>query len=172
MTAVNTVIASEIVSGLQVRGLNSEISIQLQQSYTRDFILFDKSHIPTKATALQWPHLQHLSTKLPPVQDCEVGLLIVCDCPSALAPLEVIIGDEKEPFAQRIALGWSIIGSANRHLDRQRNQNFVHRVAVKERPVSSTTDVLKVLEPDFNEKCEDKHVSQEDVRFLQFPRQH
>lgn len=169
MTAVNTVIASEIVNGLQVRGLNSEFSVQLQQAYTRDFIPIDKSHIPTKVTALQWPHLQHLSTKLPPLQDCEVGLLIGCDCPSVLAPLEVIMGDENEPFAQRTVLGWSIIGSTNPHLDRQGNQNFVHRVAVKEIPVPSTTDVLKVLESDFNEKSyEDKHVSQEDVRFLQF----
>lgn len=54
----------------------------------------DKSHIPTNATALQWPHLQHLTTELPPLQDCEVGLLIGYDCPSALAPLEVIMGDE------------------------------------------------------------------------------
>lgn len=96
-------------------------------------------------------------------------MLIGCDCPSALAPLEVIIGDEKEPFAQRTVLGWSIIGSANPHLDRQANQSFVHRVAVKEIPVPSTTDILKVLESDFNERgYEDKHVSQEDVRFLQF----
>lgn len=65
MTAVNTVIASEIVSGLQVRGLNSEFSVQLQQAYTRDFIPIDKSHIPTKATALQWPHLQHQVTTTP-----------------------------------------------------------------------------------------------------------
>lgn len=72
MTAVDAVIASEIVNGLQICGLTSEFSVQLQQAYTRNFIPIDKSHIPTKATALQWPHLQHLSTKLPPLQDCEV----------------------------------------------------------------------------------------------------
>lgn len=96
-------------------------------------------------------------------------MLIGYDCPSALAPLEVIMGNESEPFAQRTVLGWSIIGSANPHLDRQGNQSFVHRVAVKEIPVPSTTDILRVLESDFNERnYEDKHVSQEDVHFLQF----
>ncbi|KAL1280039.1 hypothetical protein QQF64_014639 [Cirrhinus molitorella] len=166
MTAVNTVIASKIVCGLQVRGLNSETYAQLQQTYTRDFIPVEKSHIPTKGTALQWPHLKHLVNKLHPLQDCEVGLLIGYDCPSALAPLEVITGDENEPFAQRTMLGWSIIGSANPHLDRQGDESFVHRVAVKEMPVA--TDVLKVLESDFNERSyEDRYVSQDDVCFIQ-----
>lgn len=73
-TAVNTVIASKTVSGLHVCGLNSETRIQIQQAYTRDFIPVDKSHIPTKNTALQWPHLSHLANKFPPLQDCEVGL--------------------------------------------------------------------------------------------------
>nr|XP_043906906.1 uncharacterized protein LOC122785246 [Solea senegalensis] len=166
MTAVNTVIASKTAFGLQVRGLNSDTYVQIKQAYTRDFIPVDKSHIPTKSTALQWSHLKHLSSKLPPLQDCEVGLLIGYDYPSALAPLDVITGSVNEPFAQRTMLGWSIIGSSNPHLDRQGSQSFVHRVAVKEMP--QTTDVLKVLESDFNERSyEDKYVSQDDVRFIQ-----
>ncbi|XP_068074145.1 uncharacterized protein [Danio rerio] len=168
MTAVDTITASNRVCGLQVRGLQAANSIQLRQAYTRDFIPVDKSYIPTKSTALEWPHLKHLANQLPPLQNCEVGLLIGYDCPSALAPLEVIIGHENEPFAQRTELGWSIIGLSNPHLDRQGNQSFVHRVAVKEIFVPSPNDVLKILESDFNEKgYEDKSVSQEDVRFIQ-----
>lgn len=167
MTAVDVITASKRVSGLQVRGLRATSSIQLQQAYTRDFIPVDKSYIPTKETALQWPHLKHLANQLPPLQNCEVGLLIGYDCSLALAPLEVIIGGENEPFAQRTELGWSIIGLSNPHLDRQGNQSFVHRIAVKEIPVPSPNDVLKILELDFNEKgYEDKSVSQEDVRFI------
>lgn len=100
MTALNTIIASKNAHGLQVRGLNSEDYIQLQQAYTRDFIPVDKSYIPTRETALQWPHLKHLADKLPPFQDCDVGLLIGYDCPSVLAPLEVLTGGKDEPFAQ------------------------------------------------------------------------
>ncbi|XP_021324883.3 uncharacterized protein [Danio rerio] len=166
MTAVNTVIASKVACGLQLRGLNSETYIQLKQTYTRDFIPVEKSHIPTKATSLQWPHLKHLMNKLHPLQDCEVGLLIGYDCPSALAPLEVVTGNENEPFAQRTTLGWSIIGSANPHLDRCGNETFVHRVTVKEKPLA--IDVLKALESDFNERSyEEKYVSQDEVRFIQ-----
>lgn len=168
MTAIDTIIASKIARGLQVRGIHSENHIQLRQAYTRDFIPVDKSHIPTEKTALLWPHLKHLADKLSPLQDCDVGLLIGYDCPSALAPMEVITGSKNEPFAQRTELGWSITGSSNPHLDRQGSQSFVHRVAVKEIPAPSATDVLKTLESDFNERnYEDKYVSQEDVVFIQ-----
>ncbi|XP_051281790.1 uncharacterized protein LOC127377717 [Dicentrarchus labrax] len=151
VTAIDTIISSKNVHGLQVRGLHSKNHIQVQQAYSRDFIPVDKSYLPTKETALLWPHLRHLVDNLPPLQDCDVGLLVGYDCPSALAPLEVIIGDKNQPFAQRPELGWGIIGSSNPHLDRQGSQSFVHRLTVKELPIQSGTDVLKALESDFTE---------------------
>lgn len=168
MTSVDTVVASKLANNLQVRGFDSETRVRIEQVYSRDFIPVDKSHIPTKETALQWPHLEGLANKLQPLQNCEVGLLIGYDCPSALAPLEIVTGKINEPFAQRTLLGWSIIGSGNPHLDREGNQSYVHRITVKEMPIPSATDVLKVLETDFNERnYEDKYVSQDDVRFIQ-----
>lgn len=68
--------------------------------------------------------------------------------------------------------GWSIIGAANPHLDRQGGQRFVHRVAVREMPVPSAADILRVLESDFSERnSEGKYVSQEDVSFIQLLRE-
>ncbi|RXN12202.1 hypothetical protein ROHU_010228 [Labeo rohita] len=110
-----------------------------------------KSYIPTKKTALQWPHLKRIAHEMPPLQSCDIGMLIGYDCPSALAPLEVITGGDDEPFAQKTNIGWSIIGLCNPHLDRQGNQSFVHQLSVKEVLVPSANDVLKVLESDFNE---------------------
>ena len=110
MTAIDTIISSKSLHGLQVRGLHSESRIQLQQAYSRDFIPVDKSYVPTKETALLWPHLRSLADNLPPLEDCDVGLLIGYDCPAALAPHELILGDENQPFAQRSELGWGIIG--------------------------------------------------------------
>lgn len=168
MTAVDTVIPSHSVVGLQVRSFHNDNRILLRQAYTRDFIPVDKSCVPTKSTALQWSHLKHLAHELPSLQDCDVGLLIGYDCPSALAPLEVIIRNENEPFAQKTELGWSIIGAANPHLDRQGSQRFVHRVVVKEIAMPTAADILRVLESDFSEKnSECKLVSQDDVRFIE-----
>lgn len=126
MTAVNTLITRKKARGLQVRGFHSDHKVQMQQAYTRDFIPVDKSHIPTRSTTLQWSHLRHLKHELPPLQDCEVGLLIGYDCPSALAPLEVITGCESESFPQRTVLDWSVIGSANPYLDRQGSQRVMY----------------------------------------------
>ncbi|XP_051917653.1 uncharacterized protein LOC127598109 [Hippocampus zosterae] len=117
MTATDTIIASKNVQDLQVRGLNLSSQIQIKQAYARDFIPMNKGQIPTSHTALQWPHLAHLADKLPPFQNCNVGLLIGYDCPSALAPLEVIVGAANEAFAQRTQLGWSIIGPSNPSFD-------------------------------------------------------
>ncbi|KAI7806542.1 hypothetical protein IRJ41_007791 [Triplophysa rosa] len=167
MTTTDTLTTSHKIRGLRVRGLQSKKYIQIPQAYTCDFIPVDKAYIPTKKTALQWPHLKHIAHEMPPLQSCDIGMLIGYDCPSALAPLEVITGVDNEPFAQKTSIGWSIIGLCNPHLDRQGNQSFVHRVTVKEVLVPSANDVLKVLESDFNEKHpEDKHVSQEDIRFI------
>ena len=52
MTAIDTIISSRNVHGLQVRGLHSKNYIQLQQAYSCDFIPVDKSCVPTKETAL------------------------------------------------------------------------------------------------------------------------
>ncbi|XP_061892074.1 uncharacterized protein LOC133641945 [Entelurus aequoreus] len=123
MTATDTIIASKNVQDLKVRGLNLDSHIEIKQAYARGFIPMNKCQIPTSRTALQWPHLEHLADKLPPFQDCNVGLLIGYDCPSALAPLEVIIGAKNEPFAQRTQLGWSIIGPSNPDFDWQRRKS-------------------------------------------------
>lgn len=141
MTTTDTVTPSNKVSGLQVRGLQGGKCIKVQQAYTCDFIPVDKAYIPTRKTALQWPHLKHIANELPPLQSCDIGLLIGYDCPLALAPLEVIIGIENEPFAQKTELGWSIIGLCNPHRDRQGSQSFIHRVSVKELSVPSANDV-------------------------------
>ncbi|KAL0148099.1 hypothetical protein M9458_056569 [Cirrhinus mrigala] len=167
MTTTDTLTTSHKIRGLRVRGLQGEKYIRLVEPDTCDFIPVDRSYIPTKKTVLQWPHLKRIAHEMPPLQSCDIGMLIGYDCPSALAPLEVIMGGDDEPFAQKTSIGWSIIGLCNPHLDRQGNQSFVHRVSVKEVLVPSANDVLKVLESDFNERHpEDKHVSQEDIRFI------
>lgn len=153
--------------------LNSGKPLQIRQAYSRSFIPVDRSYIPTNKTAQGWPHLQHIANKLPSLQDCEVGLLIGYNCPSALAPLEVITGEENKPFAQRTELGWSVIGPSNPHLDRQGDQSFVHRVAVKEIATPPVTDILKALESDFAERAyEERYVCQDDVHFIQFLSDH
>ena len=45
-----------------------------------------------------------------PIADCEIGLLIGCNCARAMMPREVIPPDGEGPYGQRTDLGWSIVG--------------------------------------------------------------
>ncbi|XP_038127985.1 uncharacterized protein LOC119774524 [Cyprinodon tularosa] len=108
-----TVIQSQRVKNLQVRGFHLDKRITLPPSYTRDFIPANRTHIPTKETAEAWSHLEHLREHIAPLQSCEVGLLIGYNCSQALLPREVVSGQANQPFAQCTDLGWSIVGHGN-----------------------------------------------------------
>ena len=95
---------------LQVRGYNQDTHIPLPYTFSRGEIPARTSNIPTQSVAKQWPHLKHLSSQIPELLDCEVGLLIGYNCPQALAPRDFVSSEGNVPFAQKTKLGWSIVG--------------------------------------------------------------
>lgn len=167
MTAKDVVMPSEKVSGLKVRGFSSPVVLNLPPAYTKDSIPVNRTHIPTCDTARHWKHLSTIADKIPPLQDCEVGLLIGYSCPKALAPKQVILGGNDEPYAVHTDLGWSIVGRLSSHHESQNFNTICHRVSIKELPPVTPADVIKVLESDFKDAGEDnKTVSQDDILFL------
>ena len=92
LTAGNLEVKSKRVTGLQIRGMNSETRIPLPTSYTKEAIPVERAQIPTRQTAKRWKHLQELEHQLPPIQSCDVSLLIGYNCPEALIPREVVTG--------------------------------------------------------------------------------
>ena len=123
MSARDNVICCQKLRGLQVRGYDSDVFIDLPITYSRNFIPTDRSHIPTPTIAKRWPHLRRIARLMHPVQDCEVGLLIGYNCPLALAPRSYITGDGNQPFAIQTDLG--------RHRS-IRAIGTTHRIVVKE----------------------------------------
>nr|XP_055049264.1 uncharacterized protein LOC129434357 [Misgurnus anguillicaudatus] len=189
MTSRTTIVSSQKLSNLQVRGFYSGKKISLPPTYTREFIPVNRTHIPTDETAKAWSHLEHLQEKVAPLQDCEVGLLIGYNCSQALLPREVVSGKENQPYAQRTDLGWSIVGHGNPCVDYGDAFGISHRIVVKqvtpgvEPSVNLKTevcyvnrskvkeisplDIIKVLESDFSERAgEEDPVSQDDIKFL------
>lgn len=157
---------SERVEGLRVRGYNSSIYIDLPPSYTKDCIPMNRDNIPTHQTAKQWPHLAAIKDLIPPLLNCDVGLLIGYNCPRAIKPKQLIDGADNEPYAVLTDLGWSIVGCSTPGLN-ERESSMCHRVTVKELPSVTPMDVISVLESDFKDtKGDDKTVSQEDLAFL------
>lgn len=166
MLGVHSIVKSHRVSGLCVRGYDSDVRIDLPPSYTKNFIPINYDNIPTSDTAKQWPHLTEISDKIPPLLSCDVGLLIGFNCPRSLAPRQVLLGEGNEPYAIRTDLGWSIVGGSTSALSETKS-SLCHRVTVKELPPVTPMDVINVLESDFKDtKASDKTVSQEDLIFL------
>ncbi|XP_023204623.1 uncharacterized protein LOC111611627 [Xiphophorus maculatus] len=190
LSSRNTIIPSQRLVGLQVRGFYSSKKISLPVTYSREFIPANLSHIPTPKTARAWPHLEHLAEEIAPLIECDVGLLIGYNCPQALLPREVVSGKDDEPFAQKTDLGWSIVGCVSPCVDYGDAIGSSHKIIMKSvKPHSQTSknlttevkyicrtqvkefisppDVLRMLESDFSERrVEDANLSQEDLRFL------
>ena len=113
MTKANERIASEKVTGLQVKAFNDSTKIiNLPPTFTRDIMPADRHHIPTPDMARSFRHLTRIADMIAPLQDVEIGLLIGYDCAKALAPRAVIHSpDDRGPYAIKTDLGWSIVGT-------------------------------------------------------------
>ncbi|XP_065097354.2 uncharacterized protein [Paramisgurnus dabryanus] len=167
MSGRDTVLTSEGVSGLRVRGYSSAVQVDLPVTYTKDCIPVNRSHIPTCETAKQWSHLAEIADEIQPLKDCVVGLLIGYNCSRAMAPRQVLLGGDEEPYAVRTDLGWSIVGRSLHTQDTSSSHHLCHRTTVKELPPLTPTDVLRILESDFKDGNDDsKIVSQDDITFL------
>ena len=167
MTQKESSITCEKVTGLRVRGYASNITIDIPSAYTREAIPLDPAHIPTNETAKNWKHLRSIANDIPPLLECDIGLLIGYNCSQALVPREVITGKDKEPFALRTDLGWSIVGRASPTANCFNITGICHRTLVKESPSITPSDALRLLEKDFQDvEVSNKTVSQEDLQFL------
>jgi hypothetical protein len=99
MSSENKVVSYKI-KGVMVRGFDGSKRISLPETYTRNIIPANRSHIPTLEKARSWAHLECISDVLMPIQDCEIGLLIGYNCSRALVPREVLLPAEDGPFGQ------------------------------------------------------------------------
>ena len=188
------VVKSRRVEGLVVRGYSEDVEIPLLKIYSRSSITTRKSQIPRPESAFNWPHLQKISEKIMPLnEDLEVGLLIGINCFRATKPLEVIPGQEDDPYAKRTALGWGIIGairSSNKEDAETRSDIACNRIVTCEvqaksdrkmchfefkthvKEMFSPSDASKMFTLDFNERrADEKPLSVEDQRFLKIVRE-
>ncbi|XP_053388583.1 uncharacterized protein LOC128551695 [Mercenaria mercenaria] len=187
--AENKIVNSQKLKGLQVRGFYDHTHITLPDTYTREIMPANRAHIPTPDHAKFWPHLKCISDCLPPLQEAEIGLLIGYNCPQALVPREVITPVGNGPFAQKIDLGWTIVGTIDLNCVEDDSIGSSHRVLCCEVPsalsVSDSqkevvlfslrtkvkevvsSDILRILDREFcdsGEMC--NKLSQEDQLFV------
>nr|XP_015830265.2 uncharacterized protein LOC107395402 [Nothobranchius furzeri] len=163
-----SIVPSQRVEGLRVRGYHSQEYIELPPTYTREYIPLEKNSIPTRETAKKWPHLLSIANEMPDLLDCPVALLIGYDCTRALKPRKVIPGEDYDPYAVKTDLGWSIVGPIKPWTGSVGATGTCHRVIVKELPSITPASVIKALEADFlDTNPKEGNISQEDIQFLE-----
>ena len=166
MTSENEPVNCRKVFGLVIRGPNNSKRISISKAFSKETIPVNPNHIPSRETAMSWNHLKLIAEEMSPKLECDVGLLIGCNCPLALTPRLKIDAPTEEPaspFAVKTDLGWSIIGNP---IYERSNATFAFRIKAKE--VIDPIEVLKVLESDFveNHPTDQKSLSYNDKQFL------
>ncbi|XP_062593639.1 uncharacterized protein LOC134255146, partial [Saccostrea cucullata] len=106
---------SAMVSGRQafdyvVSSIHSGEQIYLPSIIECDDIPISYEEIPTPAVVKPYKHLSDLESEIPSIDDEAEVLLIGRDVPNAHHVLEQRIGNPNLPFAQRLPLGWAVIG--------------------------------------------------------------
>ncbi|XP_070188491.1 uncharacterized protein [Littorina saxatilis] len=106
---------TQAMSGRQLRNITvqstDERSLILPHVLECDTIPNDRSEIPSSEVAQHHGHLNRIRKRIPPLdKQIPIALLIGRDLPEAHHVLEQIVGPPKSPFAQRLPLGWVIIG--------------------------------------------------------------
>ena len=161
--------ATKVHRGLRLRSFYGNSYTEIPPAYSISEIPMNRDTIPNKNSINGWKHLEKLRPKIPPLQDCNIGILIGHDCTNAFIPRDLVVGRDGEPFALKTDLGWSIIGPAISKSTCNVDQRHVtcNRILVKESPVLKPSDACRILENDFESTKEGMKTSQDDIKFLQ-----
>ncbi|XP_070203432.1 uncharacterized protein [Littorina saxatilis] len=96
---------------LTVQSLDGQTTLKLPTVIECDNIPDNRSEIPTDDVAKCHSHLHSIVGQIPPLRsDVPISLLIGRDLPEAHHVLDQVTGPPMSPFAQRLPLGWVIVG--------------------------------------------------------------
>ncbi|XP_062619211.1 uncharacterized protein LOC134280770 [Saccostrea cucullata] len=97
--------------GYVIESLDLTCKLELPSVIECNDIPNNRDEIPFPAVARQYPHLQEIAAFIPTVMDdVEIELLIGRDVVSTHHVLDQKLGENNLPIAQRLSLGWVIIG--------------------------------------------------------------
>ncbi|XP_076113586.1 uncharacterized protein LOC143081749 [Mytilus galloprovincialis] len=101
-----------------IKSVHSDVQFDLPTLIECNNIPNNRDEIPTPEVAMHHPHLTELRGSITPLEErCQILLLIGRDLIEAHHVLEQRLGPSRTPFAQKLRLGWVIIG--NTYIDKQ-----------------------------------------------------
>ncbi|XP_069139397.1 uncharacterized protein [Argopecten irradians] len=97
------------LSGLAMTSMDGTYTMNLPTIIECNHIPSNREEIPPPQVATWYPHMSDIN--LPPVEpEIDIQLLIGRDLPEAFHVTEQRTGSSGDPFAQRLKLGWVIVG--------------------------------------------------------------
>ncbi|XP_061566665.1 uncharacterized protein LOC133420828 [Cololabis saira] len=97
--------------GLQMESLDGKIHISLPPLTECPDIPNNRSEIPTPSAVKHLPHLRHIAQQIPELDPkAEILILLGRDVLRAHKVRQQVNGPHNSPFAQRLDLGWVVIG--------------------------------------------------------------
>ncbi|XP_047671761.1 uncharacterized protein LOC125145112 [Tachysurus fulvidraco] len=97
--------------GFQVESLDGKVLISLPPLIECHEITNNRAEIPTPSAVLSQPHLCHIAKHIPELEPkAEILLLLGRDVIRAHKVRQQVNGPNNAPFAQRLDLGWVVIG--------------------------------------------------------------
>ncbi|XP_067275269.1 uncharacterized protein [Pseudorasbora parva] len=103
--------AGRKVSGFSIESLDGKTVVALPPLLECNTLPDDRSEIPTPEVALHFPHLTAVAEKIPPLDPSAPMLLLLGrDILSVHKVREQYNGPQDTPYAQRLDLGWVIVG--------------------------------------------------------------
>ena len=174
------VVRTKIIQGnLQVGSLDGTSFLDLPTVYVKDQLPVNRDDIPTQDDIAKWNHLKDANIQIPKLprnchQIADVTVMIGMNVPAASAPLEVVLGDTGEPYAQRSQLGWIVYGLPGKP-NQDRDEIKINFCKVQNTEELEVVNGNKQLEEqfrqyanfEFNERLtEEKDLSMEDKAFM------
>lgn len=117
------VVGTNVVTGLEVAGLDSRHFCDLSGIYTQKSMPVHQGNIPHQKDIDQWSPLKNVH--LPEIES-EIELLICSDVPKALEPLDVIRSAGNGPYAVKTMRGWTVNGPQGKGNDNTEQRTTVN----------------------------------------------
>ncbi|XP_037579357.1 uncharacterized protein LOC119462082 [Dermacentor silvarum] len=106
----STEVVGRVAQGFFVQSVSGEIKFPLPPLLECEEIPENRGEIPTPDAARHYPHLRAVATQIPPLDETGILLLLGRDILRAHKVRKVINGPPDAPYAQKLDLGWVIVG--------------------------------------------------------------
>ena len=98
---------------LVIESFDSSVALDLPVVTECDVIPDNRNEIPTPDITRHYSHLQNIESTIPPLDDdAQIVLLVGRDLLKAHHVLDQRTGSDSAPYAQKLPLGWTIVGES------------------------------------------------------------